>query len=1103
MNKQDYAPDFGALGKTPLPIELGGTFADTAQQALVNLGVAGMYGLDVADGMAKSTPQNFVNPVNIPSKYLYGVMVDGPKLVQFNDTAEFTITNFDSSTKYTVSSTVGNAVLQGDKIYYTAPDNQTVGGFTVNGNYTEVNIGNLVPKTPTILSPVSGATEQNFPLLVTSSAFSLQTNLLTDTHECSDWEASENGTFTKVVASSYNSVINKTSWTLTGLPIGKIYYLRVRHKGTVVGWSEWSNTTVIITKTTSPISFAYQLLSPKPNWYEGAGSEINSNFGNTATLYGEAGLYAGGQAVSLSGNADYCLVGAAAADVNDKGAAFVFKRTASDWVLEAALRPSDAEPEARFGHSTCMSMDGNMCLVGSYTKDNLDRTISNVGSVYVFVKENGTWVQKQKIVPASATDTAFGYSISLSDNGQVLAIGVPYADTYAADTGAMFIYELVNGVFEFKTSLYEQSGGTYGGYGMSPAAFNATGTICAVGHKHSETNYGAVHIYLKDDFGNWSLRQKIKPTPFISGNEYFGNSIGMSADGDSLVIGCEYYDTYTGDGGAAFIYTRTNGVWEKTDTLVPGIIQSSARFGAKVQMSANGKVCAVGCPFVGFNAYYANTGAAFIYVKDASGTWYEANRVRPTPVASNQYFGNDLSLSKDGSVCAVGFISSNFDLVGKVNIYDNVDRAAYPSSGPINQVGAFLAPYTAAVSGDDYTQWFGWAVAMSPDGNTCAVTSPYASVYGVTAYSGLVAIYVKAGGSWSRQAVLKTSVPRSGTQIGSSVALSYDGDVCVVGAKNENGTRGVVYIFKRTGVTWSETTSLTAPITAAYDPYLFGASVAITHDGLTCLIGAPGLNTTQMNGVNGSWSGVGGVYIYTNNSGTWTYKEVLLPVDTVYNIPRAGTSVACTPDASVIVSGAPGVDWNYQSNVVSEGGAVYVYTKAGSTWQHSARLMPSRAQSAGTSVAISDDGARVAVGSPDDMGNTTVTGAVYIFEKDSSGAWVQTANLFGFDTDKGYNTYKLGVSVALSGDGMILLAGSNYANKNPAGRDLNQGAFFTYAKDGNVWNLRKVTYNPTDEANAAFGTSVSISNDGACCAVGAPYEDVGPLGDAGAVYFYA
>lgn len=84
MNKQDYAPDFGALGKTPLPIELGGTFADTAQQALINLGVAGMYGLDVADGMAKSTPQNFVNPVNVPIKYLYGVSEDGQVLVVGN-----------------------------------------------------------------------------------------------------------------------------------------------------------------------------------------------------------------------------------------------------------------------------------------------------------------------------------------------------------------------------------------------------------------------------------------------------------------------------------------------------------------------------------------------------------------------------------------------------------------------------------------------------------------------------------------------------------------------------------------------------------------------------------------------------------------------------------------------------------------------------------------------------------------------------------------------------------------------------------------------------------------------------------------------------------
>lgn len=93
---------------------------------------------------------------------------------------------------------------------------------------------------PAITAPASGATTNLTPS-VTSNAFTPVG--LSDTHEMSDWEIrnAPNGGGA-LVASSSSSTANKTTWTVPAgnLADGVTYYARVRHKGTNLGWSNWS-----------------------------------------------------------------------------------------------------------------------------------------------------------------------------------------------------------------------------------------------------------------------------------------------------------------------------------------------------------------------------------------------------------------------------------------------------------------------------------------------------------------------------------------------------------------------------------------------------------------------------------------------------------------------------------------------------------------------------------------------------------------------------------------------------------------------------------------------------------------------------------------------
>src|ERR1043166_2602627 len=166
-------------------------------------------------------------------------------------------------------------------------------------------------------------------------------------------------------------------------------------------------------------------------------------------------------------------------------------------------------------------------------------------------------------------------------------------------------------------------------------------------------------------------------------------------------------------------------------------------------------------------------------------------------------------------------------------------------------VGAQEAYIKASNSG--FGDLFGAAIALSADGNTLAVAavgeSSAAGVNGdqtdnTLGAAGAVYVLVRSGATWVQQAYIKASNPDAGDEFGTSVALSADGDTLVVGAPGESGAgagidgnqakntapfAGAVYMFVRSGGTWTQQTYVKASNASAND--LFGAAVALSADG--------------------------------------------------------------------------------------------------------------------------------------------------------------------------------------------------------------------------------------------------------------------------------
>ncbi|HTZ17642.1 MAG TPA: FG-GAP repeat protein, partial [Dissulfurispiraceae bacterium] len=257
---------------------------------------------------------------------------------------------------------------------------------------------------------------------------------------------------------------------------------------------------------------------------------------------------------------------------------------------------------------------------------------------------------------------------------------------------------------------------------------------------------------------------------------------------------------------------------------------------------------------------------------------------------------------------------------------------------------------------------FGSTVALSADGSTALI-----SAEGSGSYQGAVYVFVRSGATWAQQQKLTASDGAAGDSFGSSVALSADGNTALIGAYlktvSANFGQGVTYVFVRSGTTWTQQPELTATDGAEYDN--FGASVAISADGNTALIGAP---YKVINTVNDQ----GAAYVFVRSGTTWIQQPALIANNGAAS-DYFGTSVALSGDGNIALIGAEGKS--------SSRGSVYVFTH-GTSWTQLELTASDGAagDSFGTSVAISRSGTAALVGaSYAKVGSNSNQGAAYAF----------------------------------------------------------------------------------------------------------------------------
>jgi hypothetical protein len=300
---------------------------------------------------------------------------------------------------------------------------------------------------------------------------------------------------------------------------------------------------------------------------------------------------------------------------------------------------------------------------------------------------------------------------------------------------------------------------------------------------------------------------------------------------------------------------------------------------------------------------------------------------------------------------------------------------------------------------------FGRSVAI--EGDTAVVGAPTGPDY-----RGAVYVFTRSGDSWTQSAKLTASDRESGGRIGSSLAI--DGDTIVAGAPDIGP--GAAYTFERTGAGWTQSAKLTASDGAGADQ--LGYSVAI--DGDTIVAGADPTGVAP--------DPPGSVYTFARTGPAERTETAKL---TASDGEGLGASVAI--DGDTIVAGAPAS----RTAAPRRPGSAYTFERTGAGWTQSAKLTASDGTALddlGSSVAV--DGDTIVAGASGDG-----AGAVYTFARTGAAARTETAKLTAAD---GEASDSLGWSVAVGGDAIV--AGAPHAIV--AGAPLGSGSVYTFARTG-------------------------------------------------------
>ena len=312
---------------------------------------------------------------------------------------------------------------------------------------------------------------------------------------------------------------------------------------------------------------------------------------------------------------------------NNSGSAYVYTRSGAVWSLQQKLTASDGAVNDQFGLS--VQLAGDRAFVGtgrdSYDIDGDLIEEIGAGSVYLFERSGGNWTESTKLHPDDATaGQNFGGNIAVS--GDTLAISANNDNEVAAGAGAGYVFTRSGSSWNQQAKLTATDGLAGDSLGGSVAISGDTVILGAMNGIAGQITGNKAYVFVRDS-STWTQQARLTPS---SGNLDFGDFFGTSAlFGDIAVIGADADDEMGESSGAAYVFTRSDGVWTESAKIFASDAQPNEWFGARLAM--DGDTVLITAPT---SAFVNGIGSGSAYVFDLnSGETTTGSDVVVEPVA--------------------------------------------------------------------------------------------------------------------------------------------------------------------------------------------------------------------------------------------------------------------------------------------------------------------------------------------------------------------------------------------------------------------------------------------------------------------------------------
>lgn len=619
-----------------LQLQSGGIAASNAPVGLDNIGGISRSKLNAASGVCPLDSGVKIPVANIPSPIIttWVPTIQGVNTTPTNIPVALEITNLDSLTTVTLTATEGSVSRSGSTITYTPPSVvSATSGFTVNGYFYSVTTTLAIPTKPYVTSPVNNTTNANKVLNATSSAFASVTG--GETHTSSDWQLSLSSAFTSSVASSIGSTTNKTSWTVTGLSVSTIYYLRVRHTGSSGRSSQWSDGVIFATRDVfQPDTEEAKLIASDKLAADNFGTSIDINSDGTRIIVGVPNSDPGGTSAA--------------------GAAYIYLRTGTTWTQEAKLVASDKIANGLLGTSVSISSDGSRAVCGA--PGTTSGLWSKGGCGYIFLRTGTTWAQEAKALSSDAAiNDNLGRSISISDAGTRLIIGSDLIDpSLLTSAGAAYVFSRSGTTWtqEAKLIASDKVSNDFFGFDVAISGDETRVIIGAPGCDPSSlSTAGAAYIFSRSGT-TWAQELKLIALDKTT-NAQFGSAVDICTDGSRAVVGAfNAAVTGTTAAGCAYVWSRSGTAWTQEYILTASDKAASDNFGWSVSISSDALRVVVGTYLADVSSV-VDAGAAYIFFRSGI-SWTQAFKLSASDKITTEKFGTSCSISADGTRIAVG-----------------------------------------------------------------------------------------------------------------------------------------------------------------------------------------------------------------------------------------------------------------------------------------------------------------------------------------------------------------------------------------------------------------------------------------------------------------